>query len=124
MTIAPSRPATTDHAASRSLLQGLYLELTAEIEQALVAAAVTTGGYAGEDEADVGTRASQYEQQLGVVSSILAKREQVEAALRRLDDGRYGLCETCGEAIPAERLEVCPSSTECVACKRAHEGRG
>lgn len=111
MTIAPSR----------TLLQGLYLELTAEIEEARSVAAVTVGGYAGEDDADVGTRASQQEQQLTVVSGIMARRDQVESALQRLDEGSYGQCTSCGQPIPAERLEACPSVTECVECRRARE---
>jgi DnaK suppressor protein len=122
MTIAPSRP-VTDHTVSRALLQGLYLELTAEIEEVMSVAASTAGRFAGEDEADVGTRASQQEQQLTVVSSIAARRAQVQSALQRLDEGSYGLCDTCGGSIPVERLEACPSVTECVSCKRAHERR-
>jgi DnaK suppressor protein len=123
MTIAPSRSPAIDLAASRALLEGLYLELTAEIEEAMSVAAATAGTWSGEDEADVGTRASQQEQQLTVVSSIRAKRDQIENALLRLEAGSYGLCETCGDPIPLARLEACPSCTECVTCKRAHEGR-
>jgi len=122
MTIAPSRP-TAHHTVSRSLLEGLYRELTAEIEEAMAIATATAGHTAGDDDADVGTRASQQEQQLTVVSTIAARRAQVESAMQRLDEGRYGLCEGCGEPIPAERLEAFPSATQCVACKRVHERR-
>jgi DnaK suppressor protein len=123
MTIAPARPTATDATGSRALLEGLYLELTAEIEQARAASAIGVLAPGGGDEADVGARAAQCEQLLSLVSSIVARRAQVEAALRRLDEGRYGLCETCGGPIAAERLEVSPSATECVACKQAHERR-
>ncbi len=40
----------------------------------------------------------------------------VDAALGRLDDGTYGVCERCGRPIPAERLEVRPTATACVVC--------
>ncbi len=41
---------------------------------------------------------------------------EVEAALARLADGSYGTCESCGQAIPAERLEVRPAARRCVPC--------
>ena len=37
-------------------------------------------------------------------------------ALRRLDSGAYGTCESCGLAVPLERLEAIPSARLCVAC--------
>jgi DnaK suppressor protein len=40
----------------------------------------------------------------------------VRAALTSVADGRYGVCERCGEPIPAGRLEVRPTATRCVAC--------
>jgi RNA polymerase-binding transcription factor DksA len=39
-------------------------------------------------------------------------------ALRRIDAGRYGSCEACGGAIPAERLTIVPHARTCVACRR------
>lgn len=44
---------------------------------------------------------------------------EVDAALRRLDDGTYGICAVGGEPIPAERLAVRPTATTCVR----HAGR-
>lgn len=40
----------------------------------------------------------------------------VEEALGSVDAGRYGVCERCGEPIPAGRLEVRPTATRCVGC--------
>jgi hypothetical protein len=37
----------------------------------------------------------------------------VERALTRLDDGTYGRCETCGQALPDERLAVAPAARRC-----------
>jgi RNA polymerase-binding transcription factor DksA len=39
---------------------------------------------------------------------------QVEDALRRLDDGTYGICAACGKPIPPERLELVPETPYCV----------
>ena len=37
----------------------------------------------------------------------------------RLDEGTYGVCETCGNPIPAERLDIRPEARFCVACAAA-----
>jgi len=39
---------------------------------------------------------------------------EVDDALRRIDDGTYGKCIACGQAIPAERLELVPETPYCV----------
>jgi DnaK suppressor protein len=41
---------------------------------------------------------------------------QVESALRRLDDGTYGICERCSGNIAPERLEALPATPRCVQC--------
>ena len=41
----------------------------------------------------------------------------IRAALQRVKDGTYGLCEECGIAIPPERLEFVPEAPFCVQCK-------
>ena len=40
----------------------------------------------------------------------------IEAALRRLADGEYGICVECGEDIPAKRLAIDPTIARCVDC--------
>ncbi len=42
--------------------------------------------------------------------------EQVDAALRRIDSGSYGLCEQCRQPIAPARLEALPEATRCVGC--------
>ena len=45
----------------------------------------------------------------------------VELALSKLYDGTYGLCEDCGEDIPAERLKIVPGAVRCVLCQEKAE---
>lgn len=45
------------------------------------------------------------------------------AALRRLDEGTYGICVECGEPIAAERLLAAPGTLRCLACQSASERR-
>ncbi len=42
--------------------------------------------------------------------------EEVEAALRRIEDGSYGVCGGCRNAIPARRLQALPWARYCVSC--------
>lgn len=51
----------------------------------------------------------------------LTELAEVEAALQRLDGGRFGWCQDCGEAIAAERLAAQPWAARCLACQTRHE---
>ena len=48
---------------------------------------------------------------------------EIDAALKRIDEGTYGICTNCGEQIPAERLEARPWATLCIDCQRDRERR-
>jgi DnaK suppressor protein len=39
---------------------------------------------------------------------------EIDAALKRIDDGTYGTCRVCGKPIGAERLEARPWATTCI----------
>jgi len=78
---------------------------------------------AGDDQADTGTKTFEREQEITLANSILERITQVERALERLDEGHYGWCERCGNAIPVERLAAFPSATLCVSCKQLEERR-
>lgn len=48
-----------------------------------------------------------------------AALDSINAALSRIHDGTYGICETCHGPISAARLEVVPTTTRCVSCNAA-----
>ena len=54
------------------------------------------------------------------LTALLTQAQQrvadVDRALRRHDEGSYGICEVCGQPIAAERLAVRPSARTCVGC--------
>jgi RNA polymerase-binding transcription factor DksA len=64
-----------------------------------------------------------YQRELQQTMQQLLEREaeQVGAALRARESGTYGVCESCGRAIPAERLQARPEATQCVDCQRRRE---
>jgi RNA polymerase-binding transcription factor len=78
---------------------------------------------AGDDQADTGTKTFEREQEISLANSILERINQVDRALERLEEGTYGYCERCGNAIPIERLTAFPSATLCVTCKQLEERR-
>lgn len=41
---------------------------------------------------------------------------RIDAALKRIEEGDYGWCLTCGEPIAEKRLEIDPMATRCVSC--------
>jgi len=41
----------------------------------------------------------------------------IEAAIERIDNGVYGVCSSCGEAISLARLNAVPWTSVCIACK-------
>ena len=47
--------------------------------------------------------------------------DMVDAALRRIEDGSYGLCIDCGAEIPAARLRAAPEASRCIACQEKTE---
>ena len=56
----------------------------------------------------------------------LREREQgllakVDAALKKMDDGEYGECVTCGEQIGVARLRARPVAELCIDCKSEQE---
>ena len=46
---------------------------------------------------------------------------EVVAALRRIEDGRFGKCQRCGRVIAKERLEAVPYTPFCIGCERKAE---
>jgi RNA polymerase-binding protein DksA len=48
---------------------------------------------------------------------------EIDSALKRIEEGTYGVCTNCGKEIPVDRLEALPWATLCIDCQRGLEGR-
>ncbi|SEG77119.1 dksA/traR C4-type zinc finger [Thermomonospora echinospora] len=59
----------------------------------------------------------------GRLDTLRRTLEEIEEALGRLEEGRYGLCEGCGKPIPEGRLEILPYARFCVVCQQRQRGR-
>lgn len=47
--------------------------------------------------------------------------KKIDEAIARIEDGSYGVCESCGEQISIKRLEARPVTTLCIECKTRQE---
>ncbi|MDQ6897520.1 MAG: TraR/DksA family transcriptional regulator [Actinomycetota bacterium] len=81
------------------------------------------GEGAGDDQADAGASIFGREYEMSLAANSREKLEQVEHALERLDNGTYGVCESCGNPIGKMRLQAAPRATLCLACKTRQEHR-
>jgi DnaK suppressor protein len=110
----------------RDRLAGEAAELRTDIERAESDIASRLGdavGDAGDDQADVGAKTFEREHELALTHNARELLTQNDRALARIDDGTYGTCESCGEAIGKARLQAFPRATLCVTCKQREERR-
>ncbi|MBD3782743.1 MAG: TraR/DksA C4-type zinc finger protein [Micrococcales bacterium] len=79
----------------------------------LVAASVDSNA---DDEHDPEGQTIAYErsQLAALTAGLRAHLGELDAALVRVEEGRYGLCTVCGEPIPDGRLEARPTARTCV----------
>jgi len=78
------------------------------------------------DAADAMATADQNRFEVTRVLTLAAEAalSEIDAALQRLEEGSYGICERCAEPIRWERLEVLPMSRLCTPCQYlAESGR-
>lgn len=101
-------------------------QLRREVEQArheLVDLMRDSGDGAGDDQADAGAKTYEREQEIALADNAREMLRQNEHALERLDDGSYGVCESCGAPIGKLRLQAAPRATLCMPCKQRQERR-
>jgi len=82
-----------------------------------------SGDGAGDDQADAGTKTFEREHEMSLTNNSRGLLLQAERALARIDDGTYGVCESCGQPIGKARLQAFPRATLCVSCKQKEERR-
>jgi RNA polymerase-binding transcription factor DksA len=82
---------------------------------------VVAASQANDDEHDPEGATNAFERQH--IAALLAQArhqlDDISAALRRLDDGRYGICERCGGPVGADRLRARPAARTCITCAAA-----
>ena len=111
----------TDDAAARERLLAVRAEAVARLRglRADVAGIVEASRDSNADDEhdpDGATIAFERAQADALARDASAQVEEADAALERLEDGAYGVCEECGRRIVAGRLEARPTARTCVGC--------
>ena len=103
-------------------IAGLIADIT-EAESAIAERLGDAVGDAGDDPADAGAKTYQRETELALTQNARELLALSERALARMDDGTFGVCESCGQPIGKARLQAFPRATLCVTCKQREERR-
>ena len=78
------------------------------------------------DQSTVGRLSRMDAMQAQAMSQASGRRREaslkmIEMALKRIEDGTFGICHSCEEPIADKRLEFDPTSTLCIECARKNE---
>jgi DnaK suppressor protein len=55
------------------------------------------------------------------MESAIDEVQEIDEALRRIAEGKFGVCGECGSAISQKRLKAIPYTSQCLVCKKAEE---
>lgn len=71
----------------------------------------------GEKEDENAAEVEMFEKNLSMEKTLEVSLYNVNLALKKIEEGNYGLCEKCGGPINPDRLKAFPSATACMKCK-------
>ncbi|MDP8200723.1 MAG: TraR/DksA C4-type zinc finger protein [Candidatus Tenebribacter burtonii] len=74
-------------------------------------------------QADLGSDTDESERRVYILEKELNNIKLINSALKRIYDKTYGICEICGNIIPANRLKIIPYAKYCIKCKEEEELR-
>jgi DnaK suppressor protein len=101
--------------------RGRLEELIGEYEQELEDARMSESSSDRSPDpgnAEASSTKLEYAKELSLEQNTLDLLSKVQWALAKMDEGTYGICESCGKSIPLARLDALPYVTLCVDCAR------
>ncbi len=118
-----------DPTEARQRLLGLRARLVEQDEALRGSLGISLEEESGEESsdqhlADVGTVTLSREVDLSLHSNVEHLLVQVDRALKKIEEGTYGLCDRCGKPIEESRLQVMPEATLCLEHQRDLERTG
>jgi len=72
----------------------------------------------GDKEDENAAEIADYTVNLPLERALEKQLQDVDVALKRIEEGNYGLCKYCGQMIEEKRLEARPTSSACISCKK------
>jgi DnaK suppressor protein len=73
------------------------------------------------DEVDLASTETDQSMNLRLHDRELVLLKKIDRTLKKIDDGKFGVCERCGEEISLKRLEARPVAEVCIRCKEDME---
>jgi DnaK suppressor protein len=73
----------------------------------------------GDAFADAGAVTAERTEMLRLAESLKSRLDRANVAVAKIEDGSYGICETCGKQIGADRIGYLPAVRRCIGCKQA-----
>ena len=100
-------------------------QLTTIEDQAFAATQSDISGDVGVDDesADAGTATFEREKELSIEQNVRDLIQKIDRALKRIDDGTYGICEACGKPIEKARIKALPYVDLCIKDAQARSRR-
>lgn len=71
--------------------------------------------------ADVASDSYDQEFNISLMETEGEELREIDAALERIENGSYGVCDSCEKSIPKKRLNVIPYTRLCIKCKQNQE---
>jgi DnaK suppressor protein len=90
-----------------------------EREFAGLSEAASSAGTDDEHDPEGATLAFERQHAAALLEAARQQMAAVDAALRRLEAGRYGVCDRCAQPIGVDRLAARPAATTCIRCAAA-----
>lgn len=73
----------------------------------------------GNSDDDNAMEITEYSDDISLKARLEKELSDTLSALKAVEKGTYGICKYCGKEIQEKRLEARPSSSSCIACKKA-----
>jgi RNA polymerase-binding transcription factor DksA len=76
---------------------------------------------ANPDSGDLARRYDRWQRSSSLDQMLQKRLTEIDSALIRFEEGRYGVCTSCGKPISKARLEALPQTPLCLQCRRKRE---
>jgi DnaK suppressor protein len=103
----------------------LEAQLASIVEESFAATQSDMSGDVGLDDesADAGTATFEREKDLSIENNVRDLLRKIDGALKRMEEGTYGLCVRCGRPIEKARLKALPYAELCIKDAQAAQSR-
>ena len=72
----------------------------------------------GDKDDENAAEVANFEKNLSLEKTLEVSLYNVDLALKKIEEGKYGLCEKCSNPINPDRLKAFPSASSCMDCKK------